>query len=152
MHISYCFLNKRTATIDAIKAYSSMKFILEKTADEIVAAAHATVGLGSPSIDGMPHAHNPQSAEDKIVNGIEEIDVLKERYRQAEQYMAWFEPAWSKLTESERIILTSFYSSEEDAQNAVSLMSDLFHIERTTVYNRKNIALKHLTRLLYGQA
>ena len=51
------------------------------------------IGMASPKYDGMPHAHNPNAAEDRIIDGIEEIDILKERYRQAVEYMEWFKPA-----------------------------------------------------------
>ena len=64
---------------------------------------------GSPRWDGMPHAHNPQAGEERILNGIEEIDILKERYRQAVEYMEWFQPAWDQLSEDERYVLDAIY-------------------------------------------
>ena len=35
MHISWNFLNKRKATIDAIEAYHNMEFIIHNTDDEL---------------------------------------------------------------------------------------------------------------------
>jgi DNA-directed RNA polymerase specialized sigma subunit len=108
--------------------------------------------ISSPNMDGMPHAHNPAAAEDRIVNGIDEIDILKERYRQAVEYMSWFKPAWEQLTEDERYILESFYGSEGSyGSNTVSYIAEYLGVEQTTAYKRKNRALDRLTVLLFGK-
>ena len=79
MSIMWKYLDKRSATIAAIKDYSSMQFIISHTAEEIKAERDRMSSTGSPRWDGMPHAHNPQAGEERILNGIEEIDILKER-------------------------------------------------------------------------
>lgn len=64
-----------------MKDYSSMKFIIEHTDDEIKAAYEKMGGVSSPKSDGMPRARNSHAVEDRMIKGIEEIDVLRERYR-----------------------------------------------------------------------
>ena len=59
------------------KDYSNMKFIIEHTDDEIKAAYEKMGGVSSPQSDGMPHAHNPHAVEDRMIKGIEEIDILQ---------------------------------------------------------------------------
>ncbi len=93
MSIVWKYLDKRSAAVDALKDYSNMKFIIDHTDEEIKSTYEKMSGVSSPQFDGMPHSHNPHAAEDRMVKGIEEIDVLKERYRQAVEYMAWFLPA-----------------------------------------------------------
>ena len=151
MSIIWKYLDKRSAAVDALKDYSSMKFIIEHTDDEIKAAYEKMGGVSSPQPDGMPHAHNPRAAEDRMVKGIEEIDVLKERYRQAMEYMAWFLPAWEELSEDDRYVLETFYSDSESQTNAVYDICDQFGIERSSAYNKKNRALGKLVTLLYGK-
>ena len=153
MSIIWKYLDKRSAAVDALKDYGSMKFIIGHTDDEIKSAYEKMGGVNSPQLDGMPRSHNPQASEDRIVKGIEEIDVLKERYRQALEYMAWFLPAWEELTEDERYVLQTFYG--EDNQYGASAIYDIcdrFGIERSSAYNRKNRALSHLVTLLFGKA
>lgn len=153
MSIIWKYLDKRSAAVDALKDYGSMKFIIGHTDDEIKSAYEKMEGVSSPQLDGMPRSHNPQASEDRIVKGIEEIDVLKERYRQALEYMAWFLPAWEELTEDERYVLQTFYG--EDNQYGASAIYDIcdrFGIERSSAYNRKNRALSHLVTLLFGKA
>lgn len=152
MSIVWKYLDKRSAAVDALKDYGSMKFIIDHTDDEIKAAYQKMGGVSSPQYDGMPHSHNPQAGEDRIIKGIEEIDVLKERYRQAMEYMAWFVPAWNELTEDERYVLEVFYSDADSQTNAVYDICDHFGIERSSAYNRKNRALGKLVTLLYGKS
>ena len=109
MSIVWQYLDKRSATISALQDYSSMAFIISHTDEEIKSTHDKMVGISSPQLDGMPKAHNPQAAEERIVNGMNEIDVLKERYRQAAEYMEWFSPAWDQLSEDERYVLEAFY-------------------------------------------
>ena len=153
MSIIWKYLDKRSAAVDALKDYGSMKFIIGHTDDEIKSAYEKMEGVSSPQLDGMPRSHNPQASEDRIVEGIEEIDVLKERYRQAVEYMAWFVPAWEELTEDERYVLQTFYGEENQyGASAIYDICDHFGIERSSAYNRKNRALSHLAILLFGKA
>lgn len=151
MSIIWKYLDKRSAVVDALKDYSSMRFIIDHTDDEIKAAYEKMSGVSSPQFDGMPHSHNLQAVEDRIIKGIEEIDVLKERYRQAVEYMAWFRPAWEELSEDERYVLETFYSDVDSQTNAVYDICDHFGIERSSAYNKKNRALGKLVTLLYGK-
>ena len=152
MNIIWQYLDKRSATINALKDYSSMEFIINHTAEEISGVHYKMEGVHSPQFDGMPRVHNPKAAEERILNGIEEIDVLQERYRQAKEYMNWFKPAWSELSEDERFVLEAFYQENEDNQTgAVYDVCDYFHIERSSAYNKKNRALQHLALLLFGK-
>lgn len=153
MSIIWKYLDKRSAAVDALKDYGSMKFIIEHTDDEIKAAYEKMGGVSSPKPDGMPHARNPHAAEDRMIKGIEEIDVLKERYRQAVEYMAWFLPAWEEFSEDERYVLENFYGDgNEYGSSVIYKIADHFHIEQSSAYNKKNRALHHLTILLFGKS
>lgn len=152
MSIIWKYLDKRSAAVDALKDYSSMKFIIDHTDEEIKSAYEKMGGISSPQFDGMPHSHNPQAGEERIVKGIEEIDILKERYRQAVEYMAWFLPAWEELSGDERYVLETFYGeSNEYGSSVIYSIAEHFHIEQSSAYNKKNRALHHLTTLLFGK-
>ena len=153
MSIIWKYLDKRSAAVDALKDYSSMKFIIEHTDDEVRAAYEKMGGVSSPKSDGMPHTSNPHAVEARMLKGIEELDVLTERYRQAVEYMAWFLPAWEELSEDERYVLETFYGdSNEYGSSVIYKIADHFHIEQSSAYNKKNRALHHLTILLFGKS
>jgi len=152
MSIIWKYLDKRSAAVDALKDYSNMKFIISNTDDEIRAAYEKMGGVSSPQPDGMPHARNPHAVEDRMVKGIEEIDVLRERYRQAVEYMEWFLPAWEELSEDERYVLDAFYNEDNEyGSSTADDIADYFGIERASAYRRKNRALEKLTTLLFGR-
>ncbi len=152
MSIMWKYLDKRKAVIDAMKDYSGMQFILEHTEESVRNEYQKMTGVGSPSYSGMPKAHNPNAGEERIINCMEEIDVLKERYRQAVEYMEWFQPAWQMLSEEERYVLECFYEDEEGSGTAaVYAICDRFGIERTSAYKKKNRALDKLVIHLYGK-
>ena len=79
-----------------------MKFIIEHTDEKIKSVSDQMTSIGSPGFEEHIRADNPKSGEDKLIKMIDEIDTLKERYRQAVEYMDWFEPAWKQLSEEEQ--------------------------------------------------
>ncbi len=149
MSVIWQYLDKRSAAINALKDYGSMKYILEHTDEEIANIHDDVTSIGSPVFSDMPHnAPNPQSGEIRLTAAIDEINVLRERYRQAQEYMEWFQPAWDMLSEDEHYVLEQFYWHETDVYE----ICDHFGIERSSAYNKKNRAVQHLTLLLYGKA
>lgn len=144
--VGWIYLDKRDATIRALKDYDAMKFIIENTSDEIKRITDKVTSVGIPKYDDHVRSGNTHSGEDQVVHTIEAVDILKERYRQALEYMAWFDPAWKQLNENEHYILESLYLNEDE----VSEICDHFGIERNAFYARKKRALDHLKSLLYA--
>ena len=94
MDIIWHYLDKRSAAVNALKDYSSMQYIIDHTDEEIDTVHDKMSSVGSPVLSDVPIGpHNPQANENRLIAAIDEIDVLKERYRQATQYMDWFKPA-----------------------------------------------------------
>ena len=69
MSIIWKYLDKRSAAVDALKDYSSMRFIIDHTDEEIKGAYEKMGGISSPQFDGMPHSHNPQAGEETDCEG-----------------------------------------------------------------------------------
>ena len=152
MNIVWMYLNKKDAAINALKDYGKMKHIIDHTDEEIQRVYSRIAGVGSPAIEKMPSANNPQAGEDRMIKGIEEIDVLRERLRQAKEYMAWFQPAWDALSDDDQFVLDAFFSGgNEYGAGAADTVAEHFCIERASAYRKKNRALDNLTTLLYGR-
>ena len=129
------------------------KPIINSTDDEIKRVHEKMTSVGSPKWDGMPRTHNPQAGEERLINAISEIDILKERYRQAVEYMDWFKPAWEQLSEDDRYCLETFYGDANTyGSSAAYYIAEYLHIEQPTAYKRKNRALDRLTVLLFGKS
>lgn len=153
MTIAWNYLDKKAAAADALKDLSSMEFILSNHPSELEEArAHLTSYRASVLSDLPKAPPNPHAGEAKMAAWIDEIDVMRERYRQALEFMEWFRPAWAALSDDEQFILTEFYRNDEEKQRfAVDNICSHFHIERSSAYNKKNRALARLSLLLYGK-
>ena len=88
-----------------------------------------------------------------MLNGIEEIDILQEQYRQAIEYMDGTgsnQPGCSFQTRP-GTSLRLFYGNEKNyGCNAAYYVADYLDIEPSTAYKRKSRALERLTVLLFG--
>ena len=153
MNIAWLYLDKRNAAINALKVYEGMNYIIQTAPSEIAATQECMTGIGGLALSDMPKGpHNPHAAEDRIVKAMDSISLLNERYRRAEEYVAWFLPAWQMLSEQERFVLSRFYMDDESKQvDSVGEICERVHIERTSAYKKKDRALSRLTLLLYGK-
>ena len=148
--IAWRYINKNAAVIAAARDYHSMRFIINNTPDEIKEVYEKMTAPRMANQTGLPPVRNPQSGADKLVAQIDKLDVLRERYGAAVEYMSWFEPAWSTLTDTEQQILSEFYMSNDLRSGAtVRLMHKLNYSESHVERLRSN-ALKHLRMLLFG--
>jgi hypothetical protein len=151
--MAWAYLDKKAAVAEALKDFSAMEYIIENTAGDISEIRTGMSSLPPPILSDMPKgAPDPHGGEERLAAQIDEIDVLKERYRRALEYMEWFRPAWENLSEEERYVLTEFYREDGNGQTgSVYNICDRFHIERSSAYNRKNRALARLSLMLYGK-
>ena len=148
--IALKYINKNAAAIAAIRDYNNMRFVINNTPQEIKDVYEKMASPRSPKLSRMPYARNSQGGADKLAAQIDKLDILRERYSQAIEYMAWFEPAWSSLTDTEQHILVEFYMSDNQKSGATyRLMSELNYSESHIERLRSN-ALQHLRSLLYG--
>lgn len=151
MSIMWNYLDKRRATIAALKDYDGMKFIINSYQDDLKLAKEQMIGVSSPHYGFSPSGSKKDNlTEHRLLHGIDQATKLNERYQQAQLYFKWFEPSWRELSEDERWILTVFYLDRQSQTMAIQVIEDHFCIERTSAYNKKNRALDHLTLLLYG--
>jgi hypothetical protein len=148
--IALKYINKNAATVAAIRDYENMRFIINNTPQEIKDVYEQMASPRGPKLTGLPSARNPQAGADKLAAQIDKLDILRERYSQAIEYMAWFEPAWSSMTDTEQHILSEFYMCDNQKSGATyRLMSELSYSERKIEQMRSD-ALKHLRILLFG--
>lgn len=103
-------------------------------------------------MDRIPHAHNPKAVGERVIQEIDEIDILRERYRQAVEFMNWFQPAWNEPSEDEQYVLDTFYrGGSAYGNNVTEMVACTYEIENTTTHKRKNRALDYLQTLLFGR-
>lgn len=151
-NVMWNYLDKREATVAALKDYNDMQFIINDHQNQVHLIKEKMMHLQSPKLNVVPSGSASDSAtEDRLLSGITKLDKVNERYQVARDYFDWFEPAWQQLTDDERFILDTCYRTPNQTLNqGLAVMINKYFIAKTTAYNRKNKALDHLTLLLYG--
>ena len=152
MSIAWIYLDKKAAAVSALHDYADMDFIIDNTPDDIADVRSKMTAIKAPVISKLPKSiPDPHAGEERLVSQIDEIDVLKERYRRALEYMSWFRPAWDALTDDERYILQEFFIRDGVSKTtAVLNISYRIHVERAQAYRYKDKALARLALLLFG--
>jgi len=152
MKIGWMYLDKKAATIRAIKDYRTMDHIIQSYVSAIDEARTRIQSPRSPVASFAPCSTNIHAAhEERIADTLDSISAIDERYNSAIAYMRWYLPAWNALTDIERVILSEFYQAENISRNVLisNLSCELF-IERAQIYRYKDKALERLALLLYG--
>ena len=100
----------RVVAIAAIREHQDKRFVVEHTPEDIRELYEGMASPGVRRLTGLPGMKNPKSFEDVVVRGLSTVDVMTERYRAAMDFLAWFDPAWQRLSDRERVVLNEFYS------------------------------------------
>ena len=153
MKIGWVYLDKKAAALRAVKDYNIMDHIIRNYLSAIEEARTRMDSTRSPVLSFAHGSSNlTASEEERIVEAIDSINVIEERYRCAVDYMNWFLPAWSALNEVERIILSEFYQTDYVSRTTVINSLNLkLYLERAQIYRYKDKALERLALLLYGR-
>lgn len=154
MSIPWLYLDKELASINALKDYCAMERIIQNYHDDMRESKEFLTSYQPPMITNTSGSSLPniRSYESRIASSIDRIDVVRERYEKAIEYMAWFSPAWNALAGSERRLLEGFFLREDMARSeAVRLLCEELHCEKSSIYRAKDKALGRLALLLYGK-
>lgn len=145
--ITWRYVNRQTAAINALQDYQNMQTIIDTTPNDLKAIEDDYPRPRGGRFDGVPGGSNLRSGEDAIIRHIERLDTRKRKYHQALEYMDWFIPVWEALTDDERWILeTTFLHGE-----SIEAVCEHFCVERSAAYERKRKALNRFADLLYGK-
>jgi len=148
--IAWKYLDKTSATTAAMRDYDSMRSIINNTPDEIKEVYEKMSAPHSANHSNVSAAHNPKSGEDKLVEQIDKLDVLRDRYSTAVEYMTWFESAWGTLTDTEQIILREFYMGENLRSGASARLQSRLNYGESNIDKLRRKALSRLTLSLFG--
>lgn len=149
--IAWKYIDKTNATISAMRDYDSMRFIINSTPDEIKEVYEKMTAPRQPNLTGIPSVFNPKSGEDNLAEQIDKLDVLRERYSTAVEYMSWFEAAWGTLTDTERIILREFYMGSNLRSGASARLQAQLNYGESNIDKLRRKALSRLTLSLLGK-
>lgn len=148
--IVWKYIDKNAVVIAAIRDYNNMSAIIANTPDEVKEIYESMAAPRSANITEVPGARNPKSGEARVIEHIDKLDLLNERYHTAAEYMSWFKPAWEMLSEKERYILQEFYMFGDFRSGTRSRLAEEFNYVERHIDRLRSKALHRLRVLLFG--
>lgn len=141
-------MNWKFEAIEKLKQYEAKKLSLQNIPEEISRLESAMTAIRSATADGTPVQGGGSGKEDMYLSNIVRREELARSHEMAQKWVKLVDDALGILTEDDRLILDRFYIHPEKG-NLDRLCMEL-GCEKTTVYRRRDQALRVFTISLYG--
>lgn len=141
-------MNWKREAIDKLKNYEAHREALENIPKEIKRLESAYAGIRSATTDGTPVSGGGNTREDSMLSNIVHRDELKRRLKEARLWVSMVDKALAVLDDEERLVLDRFYT--HPAKGNVGELCERLHVEQSTVYRKRDNALRRFTIALYG--
>lgn len=143
--MDYSYINM---TIDDLKSHEARKTSLINLNDEMMALELDKTSLGGSSNSEAVQNSNFNKQETRLINIISKQGNLKLQIESTELRIRRVDRALKTLNKTELRVLQLFYVTPQ--KDCVERLRNELNYEKSTVYNVKDNALKHLTIALYG--
>lgn len=141
-------MNWKREAIDKLRNYEVHNQSLESIPQEIKRLESVCAGIRSATMDSTPVSGGGSTREDVLLSNIVHRDELKRRLKEARLWVSMVNKALAILTEDERLVLDRFYI--HPAKGNVGELCERLKVEQSTVYRRRDNALRRFTLALYG--
>ena len=141
-------MNWKREAIDKLKNYEAHREALENIPKEIKRLESAYAGIRSATTDGTPVSGGGNTREDSMLSNIIHRDELKRQLKEAGLWVSQVDEALDILSDEEKMVLERLFI--HPVKGAMSALSEQLNIDKTTVYRRRDKALRRFTIALYG--
>ena len=141
-------MNWRHEAIDKLRNYEAHKQALECLPKEIRRLESAYTGIRSATTDGTPVSGGGNTREDSMLSNIIHRDELKRQLKEAGLWVSQVDEALDILSDEEKMVLERLFI--HPVKGAMSALSEQLNIDKTTVYRRRDKALRRFTIARYG--
>lgn len=141
-------MNWKTEAKEKLRKYDAMKAAIITLPAEIARLESEYTAIRSAVTDGAPIHGGTSAREDAIINNIAERQELEAALRNAKAWVQIADRAMKSLRKEERLILHRLYIYPE--KGAVERLSKELGVEYSSIYRRRDKALKTFTIALYG--
>ena len=138
---------KREA-VDKLRSYEAKRTALTTIPEEIRRLEEDAAGIRAADLDRDPVSGGGSAREDRLLTNIVHRQELERALRQARAWVGIVEAGLAVLDPEERRILDRFYIHR--ARDNVARLCEELAVEQSTVYRRRDKALRHFTIALYG--
>lgn len=140
-------MNWKKEAVNDLRTYLQRREALENIRERINLLESQFTSLQGVSTD-TPVMGGMSRQEEKLLNNISERERLQSSLKIVEELVKLTEKGLDVLEKRERQILEGFYFEQVD--NHVEKLCERFHLEKTRLYEIKDIALRKFTIAMYG--
>lgn len=141
-------MNWKREAADKLRNYTAHREALNSIPQEIKRLESAYAGIRSATSDSTPVSGGGSTREDALLSNIVHREELSRRLEESRLWVEMVNRAFGVLTDEERLVLDRLYIHR--TQSGVAGLCEELHLERSTVYDRRDKALRHFTLALYG--
>jgi len=142
-------VNWKNEAIAKLANYEASLRALDNMQDELARLKSEFVGVRAQAADQLPR-NGRESRGDAALSNIVHREELKRALKQTKLWIKTVERALSVLDPEEKLVLQRFYI--HSSKGNVQLLCTELGVEQTSVYRRRDNALRRFTTALYGAA
>ena len=142
-------MNWKEEAMDKLRRYDAMRQATANLPEEIKRLEAAARSLRSASAEKLAVKEGSPSAEDKLLSNLVQRQELRNALEQAGLWLRVTDRALSALTPEEKLVLHRFYIYPE--RGGVDRLCGELGVEQSSVYRRRDKALRKFTVALYGK-
>lgn len=135
--------------IDELRNYRLWQNSLDATNERAREIENMMQSPMGGSYDKTPVMGGASTLEDRWLNGIAEVWLLREAHSATEQRVKQIEQALSLLTDEERLVLELFYIDRPSRH--IDELRERLCVEKSQVYRIEERALRRFTHAMIGQ-
>lgn len=141
-------MNWKAEAKEKLRRYDAMRLATINIPEEIQRLEIDARSIRSARIDGTPVAGGGSRREDAMLNNILHRQELAWTLQQAQMWLKTTDRALTALTNEEKLILHRLYIYPE--MGALERLCKELGVETSSIYRRRDRALKHFTLAFYG--
>ncbi len=143
-------MNWKNEAMDRLRQYDAMCLAAINISQEIKRLEAASTAIRGARMDGNAVQSSGGRREEAILDNMMSRQELLWRLEQAENWLSCTDRALSALSGEEKLVLQRFYISPE--KGSVERLCSELGLESSSIYRKRDKALRHFTVALYGSA
>lgn len=141
-------MNWKNEAMEKLRQYDAMCLAADNIPQEIRRLEQAATAIRSARTDGCRVQSSGNRRDEALLDNMMSRQELHWRLDQTHAWLCSMNKALSALTPEEKLVLQRFYICPE--KGSVERLCDELGLENSSVYRKRDKALRHFTVALYG--
>lgn len=138
----------RREAVEKLRCYAAKKESIARSESEIKRLECERDRIRSEVTDSTPVSGGANMREEAMINNIALRSEMEAAIKDTQEWLHIVDDALMSLDADERLILDKMYIHR--AKGNIDKLCDQLHVEKPTIYRRKDKAVKNFTLSLYG--